>query len=94
MYKDTDFRPKMGQTSSLYSSFNTQPNFAPILKLLVIMITDDAMLEKYPLDDVQKAIVRSPSIMKMMMDPGDSAGDSDFSVILNGMAKNDVKISE
>jgi len=57
------------------------------------MISDDAMLEKYPLDDVQKSIVRSPSIMKMMMEPGDSAGDTDFGVILNGMAKNDASIS-
>jgi len=63
----------------------SQPNFAALLKLIALMISDKNLLQKYPLDDIDKKIVSSPDILKMMMDPGDSAGDIDLSGVLTAM---------
>ena len=84
----------MGSTSQIYGSLSLKPNFGCLLKLLVIMVGEQDMIEKYPLTDVQKKMVESPSIMSMMMEPGDSSDDTDFSDVLNKMAKDSEEVSK
>jgi len=79
-------------SQSVYATM--KPNFAPLLKLIAIMTSDKEMIEKYPLSDLDKQIVRSPAIFKMMTDPGDGAGDIDFTGVLTAMCTGDEALSE
>jgi hypothetical protein len=40
LFDEKEERPKMGMSSTMYSSYSTQPNFGPILRLIMIMISD------------------------------------------------------
>ena len=84
----------MGMVSSLYSSMSSSPNFGPLLKLIVTMISDKEMLKKYPLNDLQMKMIRSPTILKMLTDPEYAQDGIDFSEILNSMCDGDIVLTE
>jgi hypothetical protein len=92
LWNETDDRAKMGTTSSISSAYSVTPNFSSLLKLITTMISDEAMVAKYPLNEVQTQMVKSQGILSKMMEPGD--GDHDFTDLLCGMAKNNGQVSE
>ena len=57
------------------------------------MISDKAMMAKYPLNELDQAIVSHKDILTKMIDPGDSA-NVDFSELLNDMAFDNAKVSK
>jgi len=69
------------------------PNVGKILATIIIMISDKAMMAKYPLDELDQAIVAHKDILAKMIDPGDGA-TCDFSELLIDMAFDNVKISK
>lgn len=69
------------------------PNMGKVLASIIIMISDKAMMAKYPLNELDQAIVAHKDILAKMIDPGDGATD-DFSELLIDMAKDSVKISK
>ena len=94
LYKEAKARPKMGSSSQIYGSLLLKPNFGSLLKLLVIMVGEQDLIQKYPITEVQKKMVESPSIMSMMMEPGDSSDSTDFSDVLNKMAKDNEDVTK
>lgn len=66
------------------------PNFASLLKTIIVMVSDKTMLERYPLDELQQAVVSHKDILQKMIEPG----DGDFSDVLTEMARDNVKISK
>lgn len=69
------------------------PNLGKILATIIIMISDKAMMAKYPLNELDQAIVSHKDILTKMIDPGDSA-NVDFSELLNDMAFDNAKVSK
>lgn len=68
-------------------------NLASVLKVIFIMIKDEAMLAKYPLSEKNQLIVNHKEIIKKLIDP-DTKGEDDFDEILLSMAKNNLKLSK
>ena len=58
------------------------------------MVGEQDLIQKYPITEVQKKMVESPSIMSMMMEPGDSSDSTDFSDVLNKMAKDNEDVTK
>ena len=79
-------RPQMG---GAYGS----PNFSAILKSIILMISDRAMMDKYPLDEKNQAIVAHKDILAKMIEPGEGS-NADFSDVLVGMAFDNIKVSK
>lgn len=69
------------------------PNFGPILKTIIYMISDQELMAKYPLNELNQAIVSHKDILQKMVEPGEGSKE-DFTEILTGMAKNNRKISK
>lgn len=69
------------------------PNLGKILATIIIMISDKPMMTKYPLNELDQAIVSHKDILNKMIDPGDSA-NVDFSDLLNDMAFDNAKVSK
>lgn len=70
------------------------PNFSALLKTIILMRSDQAMIAKYPLDDNQKAVVSHSDILDKMINPGEGANMTDFSDVLMDMAKDNPKVSK
>ena len=51
----------------------TSPNFSSLLKTVILMISDKAMLAKYPLDELNSAVVAHKDILQKMIEPGESS---------------------
>jgi len=56
------------------------PNFSSLLKTIIVMVSDKAMLAKYPLDEKNQAVVSHHEILQKMIEPGEGGGD--FSDVL------------
>ena len=69
------------------------PNFSKILKTIIMMISDAPMMEKYPLNDLNQAVVSHKNIIQQMIEPAEGS-NTDFTSLLLNMAKNNVKISK
>ena len=48
------------------SAFTT-PNFSPLMKLLIKMITNTELLEKYPLKELEKKMFLHNDMLKVML---------------------------
>ena len=70
------------------------PNFSAILKLIIVMISNKAMLEKYPLNEKDQAIVSHKEILQKMIEPGEGANADEFNDVLINMARDNFKISK
>lgn len=69
------------------------PNLGKILATIIIMISDKTMMAKYPLEELDQAIVSHKDILAKMIDPGDGS-NVDFSELLTSMAVDNAKISK
>lgn len=85
-HDDTQVRIGMGGN---YGS----PNFSSILKLIIIMISERDLMDKYPLEEKDQAIVSHKDILQKMIEPGEGA-NADFSDVLFNMAKDNLKVSK
>lgn len=74
---------------SMAASYGS-PNFSALLKTIIVMVSDKTMLERYPLDEKNQAVVSHRDILQKMIEPG----DGDFSDVLTEMAKDNVKVSK
>jgi hypothetical protein len=50
----------------------TQPNFSPLIKLITQMITQDELIEKYQLSELEKKMLLHNDLLKVML--GSSQG--------------------
>jgi hypothetical protein len=47
-------------------SFN-QPNFGPLIRLLIKILTNQKLLEEYPLNDIEKKMFLNADLLKVML---------------------------
>ncbi len=71
-------------------SFN-QPNFGPLIKLLIKILTNQKLLEEYPLNDIEKKMFLNADLLKVMLT---SAGGKQFGECLANMCKDNMKMSQ
>lgn len=69
------------------------PNLSSVLKSIILMISDRALIAKYPLDEKNQAIVSHKDILAKMIEPGEGS-NADFSDVLVNMAFDNVKVSK
>jgi hypothetical protein len=72
------------------SSFITA-NFTPLVKLITVMMTEQSLLNKYPMTEVTKQMIASKDMLAKMMEPTGSS-DSSKEVIL--MCLNNLSMSK
>lgn len=82
-----------GQVRTQMGGAYASPNLGKILATIIIMISDKAMMAKYPLDEMDQAIVSHKEILAKMIDPGEGAS-VDFSDLLKDMAVDNAKITK
>lgn len=82
-----------GQIRTSMGGTYQSPNFGPILKTIIYMISDQDMKDKYPLSEKNQAVVSHKEILQKMIEPGEGSKE-DFTDILTGMAKGNRKISK
>ena len=68
------------------------PFFTPILKVITTMMTDEAMIAKYPHSADAKKIIDSTHTLKLMMNPSDPTRD--FSDVLSSMCVDNYNLSK
>lgn len=68
------------------------PNLGSVLKTIILMISDREMVQKYPLDEKNQAVVAHKDILQKMIEPSDPS--SDFSDVLFNMAHDNEKVSK
>ncbi len=73
------------------SSFNS-PNFTPVIKLVTKMISNEELLAKYPLSEVEQRMLLHQDLLKVML--GSSTGSKPFGLCLANMCRDNVKISQ
>ena len=71
-----------------------KPNLSSALKAIIVMISEKSMIEKYPLNEKNQAIVTHKDILQKMIDPDEGSSMGDFSDVLIVMAKDNAKISK
>ena len=82
-----------GQVRQQMGGAYGSPNFSWILKSIILMISDRPLMEKYPFDEKNRAVVSHKDILAKMIEPGEGS-NADFSDVLVGMAFDNVKISK
>lgn len=73
------------------SAFTT-PNFTPLMKLLIKMITNTELLEKYPLKELEKKMFLHNDMLKVML--GSNSGSKEFGECLANMCQDNFKLSQ
>lgn len=72
-------------------SFN-QPNFSPLVKLVSSLVTQDDLMAKYPLTDLEKKMLLHSDLLKVML--GSAQGGKQFGRCLANMCRDNVKLSK
>mmetsp|Transcript_21979 Transcript_21979/g.16329 ORF Transcript_21979/g.16329 Transcript_21979/m.16329 type:complete len:221 (-) Transcript_21979:1266-1928(-) len=73
-------------------SYST-PNFSPLIKVITRIITDeDGLLEKYPMNDVEKNMMLQHDLLKVML--GSSQGSEQFGRCLANMCRENFQLSK
>jgi len=67
------------------------PNFTPITKLITRMISNPALLERFPLSETEKKLFLHQDLLKIMM--GAAAGAKLFGHCLANMCRSNYKLS-
>jgi hypothetical protein len=70
----------------------SNPNFASLIKLLTRMINDEVLLQKYPLNELEKKMFLQHDLLKIML--GSSSGCKQFGQCLANMCKDNFKLSK
>merc|ERR1712176_38968 len=68
------------------------PNFKPILTLIISMMQDKEMVTTYPLSENARMIVASKEILKVITDPSES--NSEFKGMITTMCRDNLKLSK
>ena len=82
-----------GQVRTSMGGNYGNPNLSKVLKTVIMMINDRALMEKYPLNEKNQAIVAHKDILAKMIDPGDGAG-AEFTDLLISMAVDNEKVTK
>lgn len=82
-----DRRYEMGGSYG-YSS----PNFSSVVKIITKMITNEEMLAKYPLKDIEKKLLLQPDFLKIML--GQNQGSKHFGKSMAGVCKGNFSQSK
>lgn len=82
-----------GQTRVPMGGNYGNPNFSALLKTIILMISDREMMAKYPLDELNQAVVSHKDILQKMIEPAEESG-SDFTGVLLGMARDNESVSK
>lgn len=72
------------------STFNG-PNFTPLIKLLTKVLTDSDIINKYPLNEVEKKMFLHADLLKVML--SSSVAVKQFGQCLANMCRDNAKIS-
>jgi len=82
--RSNESRPDLGGTYA-------HPDFSSVIKLMTALITDEALLEKYPMTEVEKQMILHQDLLKTML--GSATGSKQFGQCLANMCKDNVKLS-
>jgi hypothetical protein len=77
-------RPDLGGTYA-------HPDFSNVIKLMTALITDEALLEKYPMTEVEKEMILHNDLLKTML--GSATGSKQFGQCLANMCRDNEKLS-
>lgn len=70
----------------------SSPNFTPFIKILTKILTNNELLTKYPLSDMEKKIFLNNELLKTML--SSSTGGKQFGQCLANMCKDNLKLSK
>ena len=70
----------------------THPDFSGIIKLMTNMITDEELLAKYPMTEVEKQMILHHDLLKTML--GSATASKQFGQCLANMCRDNVKLSK
>jgi len=68
------------------------PDFSSIIKLMTAMITDEELLARYPLSDVEKQMLLHQDLLKTML--GSAGASKQFGQCLANMCRDNVRLSK
>jgi hypothetical protein len=68
------------------------PNFSPFIRLISTLISDTELLEKHPLNEIEKKLFLHQDLLKVMM--GQAQGAKQFGQCLANMCKGNFKLSK
>lgn len=81
---------EVGQVRQTMGGAYGSPNFSAILKLIIIMVSNQELSAKYPLSEGDQAIVSHKDILQKMIEPGEGANATDFGDVLVNMARDNL----
>ncbi len=70
----------------------TQPNFSALIKLLTSILTNESLIEKYPLSDIEKKMFLNADLLKTLL--SSQTGGKQFGFCLANMCRDNIKISQ
>ena len=68
------------------------PNFTPLVKILIRILTSPTLLEAYPLTDLEKKMFLHAELLKVLL-VSNKAGGKQFGECLANMCKDNMKLS-
>ena len=66
-------------------------NFGAVMRLITLMMSDQALSAKYPFSANAQKIIQHKEILSKMMEPD---GDDEYSDVLSSMCKDNIKLSK
>jgi hypothetical protein len=69
----------------------SQPNFTPLIKMLTKILTNQALLDKYPLTDLEKKMFLDAELLKILL--SNQSGGKQFGQCLANMCQDNTKLS-
>ena len=72
-------------------SYYTAPDFSGVIKLLSLLIAEQEVVEKYPLQERDRELILHPSLLKTAL--GSATASKPFGVCLARMCKDDEELS-
>jgi|LauGreDrversion4_2_1035121.scaffolds.fasta_scaffold35453_3 hypothetical protein len=70
----------------------SSPNFTQIIKLLTKILTNNDLLSKYPLSDIEKKMFLNGDLLKVML--SSQSGGKQFGECLANMCRDNLKLSQ
>ena len=78
-------RPEMGGSYS-------NPNFSALIKIMTRVITDENLMERFPMSELEKKMFLQHDLLKVML--GSSQGSKQFGKCLANMCRDNFKLSK
>jgi hypothetical protein len=70
----------------------SNPNFSSVLKIIIRMINDTELLQKYPLTEMEKKLLLQHDLLKVML--AQNTGSKQFGQCLANLCRNNLKYSK